>query len=130
MSKANMLSNLGRMNYGLHLAFYPTAALLFFGLIKPYRKAAALRAVQEEFDTALDGRKVNPDIFNPFTPIPYHNNPEQKYALAHINMIDYVNEKHINVRDYSYKQYHDVYDHDNKNSYLYNWTSYHGRPEH
>ena len=36
-------------------------------------------------------RKVDPDVFNPFTPIPYHNNPELKYAFANIKMFNYTN---------------------------------------
>ena len=41
--------------------------------------------------------KVDPDLFNPFTPLPYHNNPELKYAFAHIKMHGYLNENQINV---------------------------------
>ena len=66
---------------------------------------------------------VDPDYFNPFTPIPFHNNPELKYVFADINMRKYVNENHINVKDYQWKNYHDSYDHGNKKTYLYNWTS-------
>lgn len=71
-------------------------------------------------------KKVDPDLFNPFTPIPYHNNPELKYAFAHINLFGYINENQINTQTYAHKNYHNSYDHDNKNAYLYNWTSLHG----
>ena len=71
-------------------------------------------------------KKVDPDIFNPFTPIPYHNNPELKYAFNHIKLFNYANKNHINVRDYPWKDYHNSYDHNNTNEYLYNWVSMHG----
>ena len=35
--------------------------------------------------------RIDPDLYNPFTPIPYHNNPEIKYGLAHIRMHGYLN---------------------------------------
>ena len=68
-------------------------------------------------------RPVDPDLFNPFTPIPFHNNPELRYVYAHINLRKYVNEHHINTKDYIWKSYHDSYDHGSKKTYLYNWSS-------
>ena len=68
-------------------------------------------------------RPVDPDLFNPFTPIPFHNNPELRYVYAHINLRKYVNKHHINTKDYIWKSYHDSYDHGSKKTYLYNWSS-------
>ena len=34
---------------------------------------------------------VDPDYFNPFSPIPFHNNPELKYVFADVNMRNYLN---------------------------------------
>ena len=67
--------------------------------------------------------KVDPDLFNPFTPIPYHNNLELKYAFAHVNMRNYIDKEHLNVDDYIWKSFHDSYDHGDKKKHMYNWTS-------
>ena len=67
-------------------------------------------------------KPVDPDYFNPFTPIPFHNNPELKYAHAHIKMRNYINEHHINKDDYPYKNYVNSYDHGNKKTYQWNWS--------
>ena len=117
----NFASNFGRLSYSSHMLFYPTAFFLYQFAWKPYAKRQ--QEIQEEaaWKEMPKGRKVDYDIFNPFTPIPFHNNRELKYAFAHINMFDYVNKNHINTRDYPYKQYHNVYGEDN--TYLYNWTS-------
>jgi len=74
-------------------------------------------------DMMAKAKVVDPDYFNPFTPIPFHNNPELKYVFAEINMRKYLNENQINLKDYPYKNYHDSYDHGNKKAYMYNWTS-------
>ena len=71
-------------------------------------------------------RTVDPDLMNPFTPIPFHNNYELKFMHYHINMRGYLNENGLNCQDYAYKQYHDAYAEDN--SHLFNWTSVHGPP--
>jgi hypothetical protein len=71
-------------------------------------------------------KPVDPDIFNPFTPIPYHNNKELTYLFANVRMHNHVNQNHINPETYVWKGYHNSFDHDNKNAYLYNWTSIHG----
>ena len=68
-------------------------------------------------------KTVDPDYFNPFSPIPFHNNAELKYVFAEVNMRKYVNENHINTKDYQWKNYHNSYDHGNKKTYTYNWSS-------
>ena len=68
-------------------------------------------------------KKVDPDLFNPFTPVPYHNNPELKYWFHGLSMRNYVNENHINVKDYIWRGYHDSYDHSDKKTYKFNWTN-------
>ena len=66
-------------------------------------------------------KKVDPDLFNPFTPLPYHNSKELKYAYAHVDMRKYIDEHtHINPENYIWKQYHDSYDHDNKRTHYWN----------
>jgi hypothetical protein len=123
MSRTNALSAFGRMGWGTHFLIYPISVGLYFGVYSPY-KAKANQAVKDaEMAAMAKAKVVDPDYFNPFTPIPFHNNPELKYVFAEINMRKYVNENHINVKDYQWKNYHDSYDHGNKKTYLYNWTS-------
>ena len=66
---------------------------------------------------------MDPDLFNPFSAIPFHNNPEMKYIYADVKMHNYITKDHQNVGDYYYKGYHDSYDHSNARQHLYNWTS-------
>ena len=117
----NAGSAFGRMSYSAHIWTYPAAFLIYQFGYKPYAKNAAEKAEKKEFEDMPKPKIVDRDIFNPFTPIPFHNNRELKYAYANINMIDYINDNHINVRDYPYKGYHDSYSEDTE--YLYNWTS-------
>ena len=127
MSKTNALSALGRMSWSIHLLFYPGALLFGVGVVKPYMDNNAKKAEQEEWDNMPKARKLDPDLFNPFTCVPYHNNPELKYVYANNRLFNYVNENHINVKDYPWKNYHNSYDHDNQSTYLYNWTSLHSK---
>lgn len=62
---------------------------------------------------------------NPFTPVPYHNNYELKFAHYHINMHNYLNENGLNVEDFPHKNYHNAYA---DTPHLYNWTSVYGPP--
>ena len=123
--KKNALSIFGRMGYLPHLLFYPTALGAYIYGIKPWMDERSRKSEQDEWDKMPKAKPVDPDLFNPFTPIPYHNNPELTYVFAHINMHDYLNENHINVHDYVWRDYHNSYDHNNENGYLYDWTSMH-----
>ena len=89
--RTNTLSAFGRMSYGAHLAFYPVAALFVGYVAVPWYNARTAAAEQGEWDAMVAKKTVDPDLFNPFTPIPYHNNPELKYVFAGINMKNYVN---------------------------------------
>ena len=113
------------MSYGLHLLVYPSLLGAYLFGIKPYMARRNQKADEAEWAGMPKARKVDPDLFNPFTPIPYHNNPELKYAFAHIHMHNFINENHINTENYAFKNYHNSFDHENKNAYLYNWTSLH-----
>ena len=128
--KPNPLSALGRMSYTAHLMFYPLLGVLYFTALKPYLARRKERQEKEEWEGLPKTPKIDPDLFNPFTPIPYHNNPELKYVFAHIKMHNYINENHLNPENYVWKDYHNSYDHDHKNGYLYNWTSVHGPRDH
>ncbi len=123
--RPNPLSFLGRMGYGLHLLAYPGIVGVYLYVVKPYMKNGEEKSEKDQWDSMPKTTKVDPDLFNPFSPIPYHNNPELKYGFAHIHMHGYLNENHINTKQYVYKNYHNSYDHDNKSSYVYNWVSLH-----
>ena len=123
--KPNPLSALGRIGYGAHYLFYPIAGAVYYFVIAPEMKRRNQAADQKEWESMPKANKVDPDLFNPFTPVPYHNNPELKYAFAHINMHNYLNANHINAKDYVWKSYHNSFDHNNRNAYMYNWTSVH-----
>ncbi len=120
--RSNTLSALGRMNYATHLAFYPAAFGFLVWVVVPWQKARWAAAEKAEWDGLIKARSVDPDIFNPFTPIPYHNNPELKYVFSHVNMRNYVNKNHLNTKDYVWKGYHNSFDHGDKKTYTYNWT--------
>ena len=117
------MSALGRMGWGTHFLVYPTALAVYIGAYKPYQAKQEEAVKAAEMDAMAKAKVVDPDTFNPFSPIPFHNNPELKYVFAEVNMRKYVNENHINVKDYQWKNYHDSYDHGNKKVYLYNWSS-------
>jgi len=123
MSRANALSAMGKMGWGTHMLMYPTLAGLYFGAYKPYAAREAKAAEEKEWKEMSAAKPVDPDHFNPFTPIPFANNPELKYVYANINMRHHVNENHVNESDYMWKNYHDVYDHGNKRNHLWNWSS-------
>ena len=66
---------------------------------------------------------VDPDLFNPFTAIPFHNSVELNYRYGGIKMHNYVDKNHMNLNNYVWKGYHNSFDHDNKKQYMYNWVS-------
>ena len=120
----NALSALGKMSYGAHLLIYPTVfgSAYYFGSNYSAKSSAASR--QSELDNMPKLRAVDPDLFNPFSAIPFHNNLELKYRYADLNMHKYLNsENHLNAKEYTYKTYHDSYDHDGKKEYMYTWVS-------
>ena len=121
--RPNALSAIGRMSYATHLLIYPGIVAFYIYVVSPIMKKRAEDAEKHEWETMPKAAKVDPDLFNPFTPIPFHNNPELKYVFAHINMHKFLNKNHIDPGTYSWKNYHNSYDHNNKGAYLYNWTS-------
>ena len=127
--RPNPLSAIGRMGYATHLLFYPAVGAFYVFVVKPYLANKKIADREKEWAAIPPARKVDPDLFNPFTPIPYHNNPELKYVFAHINMHNYLNKNHINTEDYAYKNFHNSYDHNNKYVYTYNWISFAGPKE-
>ena len=123
MPQANALSAIGRMSYTTHLLFYPGIWALWTYVIAPKRAADAVAAAKAEFDSLSKAKAVDPDLFSPFSVIPYHNNPELTYAFHGINMRNYVNKNHLNTKDYVWNGYHHSFDHGDKKTYTYNWTA-------
>ena len=77
---------------------------------------------KKEWDALIAQKEVDPDLFNPFTPVPYHNNPDYKYVFAGLNMHNFISKKHFNEKEYMWKSYHNSYDHNNDHTYKWNWT--------
>ena len=125
--RPNALSTFGRMGYGAHLLAYPGILAVYLYVVKPYMKNSADKQEKEQWENMPKARKVDPDLFNPFTPIPYHNSPEVKYAFAHVHMHNYLNENQINTHGYVWKNFHNSYDHNNETTYVYNWISLHSK---
>ena len=123
--RPNPLSSLGRMGYGLHLLVYPSILGVYLYVVKPYMKNSEEKSEKEQWQNMPKARKVDPDLFNPFTPIPYHNNPELKYGFAHIHMHRYLNDNQINTKGYVWKGFHNSFDHNDNATYTYNWVSLH-----
>ena len=121
--RSNSMSAFGRMSYTTHLAFYPVSVAFYYLVVAPWRQTRAEAATKAEWDGMIKAKAVDPDIFNPFTQIPYHNNPELKYVFAHANMKNYVNKNNINTKEYLWKNYHHSFDHNNEKVYTYDWTS-------
>ena len=117
------MSGFGRMGYYTHMSVYPLLAAAYFFGYKPYSAKQEQAAEKAKWDELLKAKPVDPDLFNPFTPVPYHNNIELKYVFAHISMRNYVDKEHLNVNDYIWKSFHDSYDHGNKKRHLYNFTN-------
>ena len=111
--RPNPLSNFGRMSYGVHLLVYPTLLAIYVFGVTPYMARRNKIANDTEWASMPKAKKVDPDLFNPFTPIPYHNNTELRYAFAKVNMFNYINENQLNSKTYVYKGYHNSFDHDN-----------------
>ena len=122
MPQANALSAIGRMSYTTHLLFYPGIWALWTYVIAPKRAADAVAAAKAEFDSLSKAKAVDPDLFSPFSVIPYHNIPELTYAFHGINMRNYVNHAQINESNYVWKSYHNSFDHGSKQNYKWNWT--------
>ena len=120
----NTLSVFGRMGYGAHMVSTSLLVGSAFYLYKAYSASAAEAQDKLDWENMPKAKKVDPDLFNPFTPIPFHNNIELKYRYANMKMHGYLDPKsQINVKNYPYKSFHDCYDHSNKKEHYYNWIS-------
>ena len=67
---------------------------------------------------------ADPDLFQPFSAIPWHNNKEAHYRYANTKLFGYLrSHDQQNIENYGFKGYHDSYDHGDKKVHWYNWTS-------
>ena len=122
--RVNTLSALGRMSYATHLALYPILGGSAYFLISAQQRRSAEQAARDEQEALPALQAVDPDNFQPFSAIPFHNNEELRYRYANTRMYGYLDRKtHINMNDYTYKGYHNSFDHDNQYTHLYNWVS-------
>ena len=122
--KVNALSAFGRLSYGAHLALYPLLGGTAYFLGSTYSRNNAIKNEQKEIDSMPAYNPVDPDDFQPFSAVPFHNNQELRYRYANTKMFGYLDKNtHMNLKDYNYKSYHDVYDHGNNKQHLYNWVS-------
>ena len=113
--RTNTLSALGRLSYSAHLALYPIIGGSLYSLYSSYSKSSAEAQKNYELESMPKLKAVDPDNFNPFTPIPFHNNPELRYRYAGVRLHKYLDTKtQLNVNDTPYKAFHDSFDHNNK----------------
>ena len=122
--KTNALSALGRMSYATHLLCYPVIGSTGYFMYSAWSKSSSAKAKAIEIETMPKAKAVDPDNFNPFSAIPFHNNTELRYRYADMKMFGYL-DKHtqINLKDYIHKSYHNSYDHNNNCQHLYNWVN-------
>ena len=120
----NALSALGRMSYTTHLLMYPLLGGSAWFLYSSWSRSSAEKAAKDEEDAMPKARAVDPDNFNPFSAIPFHNNPELRYRYADVRMFNYLDKRtQLNLKNYTYKAFHNSYDHNNEYQHLYNWVS-------
>ena len=121
--RTNALSMIGRMNYTMVWMFYPAAFAYYSFVHCPKTRKAEEDSFKEQLENQTKDVSVDPDCFNPFSALPFHNNPELKYMYANTKMAGFVDGNQLNVENYFFKGYHDSYDHGNKKQHLYNWVS-------
>ena len=124
MARLNALSAFGRMGYASHLALYPALFGSLFFVYTQYSASSANKQAIADEKAMPKAQAVDPDNFNPFSAIPFHNNIELRYRYADTKMFKYLDGKtQINAKDYTYKGFHYSYDHNDEKEYTYNWVS-------
>ena len=105
----------GRLSYEMHMVLYPLVGGTTYFLYNTWsQKSSAAQAIIDE-EAMPKLKTVDPDSFNPFSPIPFHNNAELRYRFAGVRMHQYIDSKtQMNLDNYQYKTYYDVYDHAGK----------------
>ena len=112
------------MSYGAHVAATSLLVGSTYYFATAYSASSAEKQEAADYENLPKLKKVDPDLFNPFSVIPFHNNLELKYRYADMKLHGYLDPKtQLNVKDYSYKGFHDCYDHSGKKTHYYNWIS-------
>ena len=118
----NILSYIGKANYIGVLAIYAGIGFAYFKFISPYLKKKKNEEEETFIKMLLAVPPVDMRTHNPFTPIPFHNNPELLFRYGDTNFHNYLNQNNINVDNYLYSDYYFTNDKGDK-SYIYNWSS-------
>ena len=122
--KTNALSAVGRMSYAAHLGLYPVVGGTAFFMWSSFSASSKAAAEKVAMDTMPKNAAVDPDDFQPFSAIPFHNNPELRYRYADVKMHNYIDSKTgLNVDNYFFKGFHNSYDHNDQYKHTYNWIS-------
>merc|ERR1711990_1107088 len=112
------------MGYGAHMVTTGLIVGASFTMFNSYSASSTAAQAAKDKEELPKLKKVDPDLFNPFTPIPFHNNIELKYRYANMRLHGYLDAKtHLNVKDYAYKGFHDAFDHSSKKQHYYNWIN-------
>ena len=119
----NPLSAVGRMSYAAHLAMYPVFGGGAWFFWSNYSAANKIKQDKEDEEAMPKLKAMDPDNFNPFSPIPFHNNHQLRYRYANNKLIGYQDKSHTNAKDYPFKNFHYSFDHSNKKAYTFNWVS-------
>ena len=88
-------------------------------------KAAARQALIDGAPPKLSETDYNK--LSPYTPVPYHMNKQVKYKHAHIDVVDYLDEKNkLNLENFYLRDYHDSYDKTGRDLYTINYQDPYG----
>ena len=78
------------MSYGAHLTLYPIVGGTTYFLWTTYKTSADAAQAKTDAETAPKAKACDPDLFNPFTAIPFHNNKELIYRYADVRLHGYL----------------------------------------
>ena len=79
-----MVLALGRLSYSAHFILYPVIGIPAAYLYDNKQKASAEAAIAFTQEMMPKAKDVDPDNFNPFSAIPFHNNMENRYRFANM----------------------------------------------
>ena len=81
-----------------------------------------IKVMAESFPPKVESIDYNK--FSPYTPIPYYVDSTTKYQTIHIDLVNYMsNEKQFHTNNYYYSNYHNSLDHENKDSWEYDYNN-------
>lgn len=116
----NILSYIGKLNYAGVLAVYVGLGFAYLKIVSPHLKKKKEEDEKDFIDMLLPVPSLDMRLHNPFTPIPFHNNPELLFRYGNTNFHNYLNHNNINPQNYLYSEYYCT-NQPGDNSYIYNW---------